>query len=493
MAPGPSRLISGIQHRRQFAEVEVVLAYQDTQRPFREAGRYEEKLDVPDTSLVEPSKSVERGASARLPATVKARLSLLLVLLLCGGGITLFSVVSLLASPQLYEMDILQDYLMGKAVAAGANPYTPVAELAETYLGQRVGPTHPSPHPPLVALIFLPLSYLPFQNVATLWFVLELLMLAAALHILLRAGSIRLSIPATMLVALAVCAWAPIRFELGCGQYGIFTLLLLGLSYYMLGAKRALVAGVFLGLAVRIKFMPWPAILIFFLRRQWGVALSASLTVAAGGAVSIQLIGYDATRQYILDVLPLVNDLFGRSLMNISVWAVGWRAWEGSNALWPAGFYVPPVVDIGSASSAITPVMVGALLLVACIQAVKFRGERDALAAAVAISIPISPLVWSHAATIALLPLIHVACQRRGKLAPKWLWSTLGVIIIVLAVPIQAGLFVMMVIQGEYGIGDVHLPSVANVLPLSNTLAILGIYWLVYATGDKCETHANEV
>jgi len=65
-----------------------------------------------------------------------------------------------LSVPYIFQKDFIQEFLISKAVLGGVDPYLPLQKLADWILGPLPNPVfqHPSPHPPPVALLCLPLG-----------------------------------------------------------------------------------------------------------------------------------------------------------------------------------------------------------------------------------------------------------------------------------------------------------------------------------------------
>src|SRR5262245_24642843 len=76
-------------------------------------------------------------------------------------------------SEDLYHNDITQYYLMGHALRGGANLYAPLHELAARFAPQMTDWINVSAYPPIMAVVGLPLSYLPYFWAVITWMVFE--------------------------------------------------------------------------------------------------------------------------------------------------------------------------------------------------------------------------------------------------------------------------------------------------------------------------------
>jgi hypothetical protein len=89
-------------------------------------------------------------------------------------------ILLLLGSPTTYqERDVLQEYLMAKALVSGVNPYLPLEELAQMFIGKFSFLPHPAPYPPFIAILSTPLLLFSVNNVIIVWFIIEVVCLIA--------------------------------------------------------------------------------------------------------------------------------------------------------------------------------------------------------------------------------------------------------------------------------------------------------------------------
>ena len=118
------------------------------------------------------------------------------------------------------DKDFGQEYILARAILDRVDPYKPVQQLAARYVtvaGNFVK-GHPTPHPPTVGLLALPLGLFSYPVAARVWFGFELMCLVAALVLLMRGANVPLRLSTVPLVALALVGWPPMTLELGLGQ-----------------------------------------------------------------------------------------------------------------------------------------------------------------------------------------------------------------------------------------------------------------------------------
>jgi alpha-1,2-mannosyltransferase len=158
----------------------------------------------------------------------------------------------------------------------------------------------PFTYPPFAALVFYPLSRLPFALVALCW----QLGTIAALYGVVRCSQRLLGGAAgaarTAMLWTAVAIWTePLRSTFDYGQINVFLVLAVLWAAY---STRWWLSGLLVGLAAGIKLTPAITGLYFLGVRRWGTALFAALVFAGTVALSIIVIG-DQARYYFTDLL----------------------------------------------------------------------------------------------------------------------------------------------------------------------------------------------
>ena len=243
-----------------------------------------------------------------------------------GSLATVYQMVALLFTHWLFDRDYSQTYLMGRALRAGVYIYEPIPELAKRFeptLGNFL--QHPSAYPPIVALIGVPLSMLPYFWSVVIWSLWELgCLFVATLLIFRHFGGRRASTP--VLITLGVfLAWQPIMMDLFRGQVMLTILLLLTLTWLAFRSNQDVRAGIFLGLSLSLKFYGWPILLLFLLKRRWKAALAGATVVTSCNLLMAVWLGMDVLRDYFLNVAPGIAQLWIPNVYNFSVLSFGYR------------------------------------------------------------------------------------------------------------------------------------------------------------------------
>jgi hypothetical protein len=294
-----------------------------------------------------------------------------------AAGLALGTLVPGTIGSSAYSADLQTEYLMGRALRDGIDIFTPITELSARYFPFATSNfPHPSPYPPVVALLSIPLTLVPFPVLVPLWLLLNVLVLVAIgrwLGLSTRAG-------------LAFAIWPPIWWVLRISQIELIVLALAMLAWRAAARGQEGRAGVWLGLATAIKFYPALFLLPFLVRRRYRIVVAAGLVVVAGQLGNLLVVGPTGLVRYYREILPGVAGLYVREGLNSSVYGALLRLLGGAtdvSPLVPAPGLVLPLAVVAS---------VLALICLAIL-----RPEAAPLAALVAM-----PNAWGYYAVLAL-------------------------------------------------------------------------------------------
>jgi hypothetical protein len=159
-------------------------------------------------------------------------------------------------------------------------------------------------YPPLLAVLFVPLTTLPMHAAAQAWFFLNLALYGVSLWTLWRALDLgRLSRNLPLLWTLAFL-FPPALYTIYKGQVNILILLLLTMTYWfdVKGAQRS--AGIALGVAAMIKVIPIFLLPYFAWRKKYTLCLATVATLAVIGILGLATVGIGPHQTYVSSVLP---------------------------------------------------------------------------------------------------------------------------------------------------------------------------------------------
>ncbi len=203
-------------------------------------------------------------------------------------------------------------------------------EVQEGFAGHipfRRGPL-PYIHPPFEALIFVPLTLLPYSQAFVAWDLLTVVMLFGVAVLLRRSVTTLQSIPPWQFV-IAALAFFPVFSCLLQGQDSVLMLLLCVLGFNALKRKADLLGGAWLALAAfKFQFMV-PIMLLLFLWKRRRTAIGFGAVAALLVLASVALSGVAALLNYPGYVLEIVRNtgLGGvppELLPNLHGLAMGW-------------------------------------------------------------------------------------------------------------------------------------------------------------------------
>ncbi|MBZ5611448.1 MAG: glycosyltransferase 87 family protein [Acidobacteriia bacterium] len=156
------------------------------------------------------------------------------------------------------------------------------------------------PHSPLTMLPMLPLARLAPMTAKRVWLALNVAFLLAAIWILARLSGL----PAPGLMLLAMAGYQALSLNFVFGQYYVFVLLLLAVSFWFLLRGREFWAGSLLGAIFVLKLYAGPFLLYFAWKRQWRAAFGMAAACGVLVLASIGLHGWKDNLFYVTDVLP---------------------------------------------------------------------------------------------------------------------------------------------------------------------------------------------
>jgi alpha-1,2-mannosyltransferase len=244
----------------------------------------------------------------------------------------------------IYSRDVLQGYVLAKAILDGADPYLPMPQLVARYVGgiAYAELPHATPHPPMLGLLLAPLSLLDYPTAAAVWIGLELTCLIASVYLPGRALDTHLSMRVTLGIAAVLLMWYPMWVEMFWGQLQLPMLALLSGAWVALRSGRSALGGALVGLAILLKPIPLPLLLLFVLWKDWHALAAALFGVSAGYLTASFVVGLDKIETYFTVVLLSVTSIYRASWGNVSISSLGWRLFDGTQATTTTGYALAP-------------------------------------------------------------------------------------------------------------------------------------------------------
>jgi len=356
----------------------------------------------------------------------KAHLMVVLRYILVGvvvllGLARLRIILVLIGSPATYQdRDIFQEYLMAKALISGVNPYLPLNELAQMFIGNFSFLPHPAPYPPFVAILSTPLLLFSLNNVIVVWFVIEVVGLIAIAGMLTTLWRGRVEWVHAIFILFLLLAWYPVMVDLLYGQLTILLTTLLLAALLALRKENKILAGVLIGLSVAIKMFAWPLIIYFALKKDWRTLLTSCLTAIGLNLIALLVMGFGPIMDYYLQVTRQVATIYQSFLTNYSLWSIGYRLFEGTQPNGVDFVSAPPLINMPQIAPLVSAGLAAAFLLAGLIWAIRSRDRDIAFAILVCVIIAISPISWDHYYVMIIISLAILSLNLSDHSFPTW-------------------------------------------------------------------------
>ena len=158
----------------------------------------------------------------------------------------------------------------------------------------------PFTYPPFAALVFYPLSLLPFALVALCWQLGTIAALYGVVRCSQRLIGVGHGSSRVAMLWTAIAIWTePLRSTFDYGQINVILVLAVLWAVY---STRWWLSGLLVGLAAGVKLTPAITVLYFLGVRRWGTALFTALVFSGTVGLSVIAIGSQA-RYYFTDLL----------------------------------------------------------------------------------------------------------------------------------------------------------------------------------------------
>lgn len=357
-------------------------------------------------------------------------------------GLTLLGFVALwrntvfLTPPLVYVRDFLQEYLLGRAVVDGSNPYVPLSTLAARYVPEALPNSyqHTGGHPPSVAVVSAPLALLPYESASLVWFVFQVGLLPLLVVLVAAAQRLRYSALHVLVASVLLLLWHPISIELRMGQLTMLMVALILGSWVAFRRGRPRLAGALLGLSIGVKLMPFVVLAYFLVKRRWVVASWALGTFAASSVVAAGVLGFDAMGSYLTEGVREAAH-WRAAWGNYAPAAVAWWLTVGTFEYRADSPFILPLIGVPWLASALSVAFTGAVLAVAG-RVVTRSDDPDAeFGLAISTMLLVSPVVWQCYFVAAIWPLWVLGRRLYLRNWPVGPTNRLVAIVLLLAVP----------------------------------------------------------
>jgi Glycosyltransferase family 87 len=429
----------------------------------------------------------------------KARLMVVLRGILIGlivfmGLARLRIIIMLLASPaNNQDRDILQEYLMAKALVTGVNPYLPLNRLATMFIGQFPFLTHPAPHPPFIAILATPLSVFNLNQVITVWFIIELACLMAIAWMLVVLWKGKVDWVPAILIFFLLLAWYPVMVDLLYGQLTILLTTLLLAALLALRSNKKVLAGVLIGLSVAIKMYTWPLIIYFALKKDWRTFISSITSLIGFNLLALTIMGIGPFSDYFLHVTMQVSAIYHSFLKNYSLWSIGYRFFDGTRPIGGNFISAPPLVSMPQLAPFVSAALAALFLIAGLILATRSSDINIAYAIMICVIVAVSPISWDHYYIMIVISLA-ILLQYLVRLSfPSWSTAIFLFIVLLLFLFNDHIADVMFLLNGGIGLVQARenqisfASSLLEILPVIQIIILTFLLWQIGASTSKGE------
>jgi hypothetical protein len=336
------------------------------------------------------------------------------------GILRLRLILLLLGVPNTYLVrDSLTYFLMAKAIIAGENPYLPLNDLATKFIGSIQFYQHPGLSPPFAALIFLPLGLFSVQKAYIAWFCFEIFCLALVALLLTVLWKGHLAWGWTVLLFILLLAWFPVMVDLIYGQLSILLTLLLLAALLALRKNQNILAGVLIGLSVAIKFITWPIIIYFILKKNWRAFFASCSTIIVSNLLALIVIGKDSFIDYYLHVILQDSKFYYSTMNNFSLWSIGYRLFTGTPI--SSGYLnAPPLVNLPWLAPIFSAGLAFLFFLIGMYWVIKSNDLNMSYAILICVLVAISPISMIHYHIMLIISLFILWEYLARYSFPKW-------------------------------------------------------------------------
>jgi hypothetical protein len=340
---------------------------------------------------------------------------------LCSGalivslGVAVFALVVGVRPAEGFVGDFTQDWLSARDVREGQPAYGDLHDALRRQFGSEP-PTdflRRNAHPPASVVLVLPLAELSHVDAFFAWNLITLALFACAVWVAAHELDIR---PARRSAALAALVTAlgttcyPLFQQTVLGQFNCLLAFLITIAWAADRRGWWVLAGVAVGAATAVKLFPGFLLLYLFACRRWRALGAAVLTFLVANGAAVVVLGPDAFRTYVCEVIPSVSAEYATRWNNLSVSAYWKRLFDPA-----ASSRAIPVVDAPMVGKILAPAGQSAVAVCVAVIAARARStaQRDqSFAAAVVGMLLVSPLTWPHALVMLIVPVGVLVAHR---------------------------------------------------------------------------------
>lgn len=332
--------------------------------------------------------------------------------------------------PAGFAGDFVQDWLSARDHAAGLPVYGDLRAALLRHTGLVPDPRDEflavNAHPPASVLLALPFAPLDPSDAHLAWNLVNLPLVALAAWLVVRELGYRPGWRGAVIAVALGLPCAPLFDQVMFGQFNALLVVLLAAAWAADSRDRPWLAGACVGVAAAVKLFPAFVALYFVAAGRWRAAAAAVAAFLGMNAVAAGVLGADAFRAYVQDVIPAVGGMNAGVWKNVSLGSF----WTRALAPLPQS-RIAPAPDFPGAALALTLVsqlaVVGAAAWAAWAGRGTAAGRDRAFAAACAGMLLLAPTSWPHYFLLLAVP-VGLLVARLPAGPGRWaMWACLAV------------------------------------------------------------------
>ena len=295
--------------------------------------------------------------------------------------------------------DFVSDYFPAYSLRNGGAIYgEDIANLEKKMLGASKIPNF---HPPFNALLFLPLSFLPYNKAFVVLGVISLILLLLINQLVVR--GLELNNEWFLNYVCFTLCWFPVLYCLILGQSSMIIAACLIGGWFYLRLKKEYIAGFLFAIATLMKLFPGLVLLYLLILKQWRTFFATVSFIVVGLIVTTIIVGFDDMRTYVMIIVARDIDDYQGYVLNHSIGGIVTRLFGK-----PMGWFEPLVELPYIASLLIILLSIGVLVytVLKMREMVVTKERADyAFALTLVTMLLLSPITWTHIFPVLILPI----------------------------------------------------------------------------------------
>jgi hypothetical protein len=319
-----------------------------------------------------------------------------IIILICGFLVN----ASLLNHYQNISTDFVQDYMGATSLRRGGSLYgDDISKLENEMLGfSRI----PNFHPPFNALLFLPLSFLSYQDAFVFIGILSIFLLLL-INVLVVEG-LKLSGEWFLNITCVTLYWHPVFFCLMNGQSSMIIAACLIGGWFCLRFEKSYVAGFLFAIATLMKLFPGLLLLYLLMMKNWRTFFAMVFFIISGFTATAFIVGVDNMQTYSISIVTRNVSEFQGFVLNHSIGGLVTRI-LGERTAW-----TEPLLQLPRISSLLIVLIDSSVLIYTFLKISKMITNQElsdyAFSLTLIAMLLLSPLTWSHIFPVLILPIV---------------------------------------------------------------------------------------